>query len=220
MGLNEIIKIGENIKLYRKKINLTQAEMAENLRIPRSTYAHYENNTREPNKDTISKIAELLGVSVNNLMGYESIGSKIRENRESKNMSPNELANKTGLSEELIKNYENDKQIPEAKVLQNIARVLNVQTKTLLPNVPLPNRPTPTYVNDEGNIVQFIYNKEATEAKLEGFDDAQLIAEYIARKANSKGYLVQNYSKIIDDVDNCIYGDIAQEIIKRGTRID
>ncbi|MFL0194192.1 helix-turn-helix domain-containing protein [Clostridium sp. WILCCON 0269] len=63
MGLNELIKIGDRIKIYRKKLNITQAEMAEKLGIPRSTYANYESNTREPNNTILQKIATVLGVS-------------------------------------------------------------------------------------------------------------------------------------------------------------
>jgi len=63
MGLNELIKIGDRIKTYRKKLNITQAEMAQKLGIPRSTYANYESNTREPNNAILQKIATVLGVS-------------------------------------------------------------------------------------------------------------------------------------------------------------
>lgn len=63
MGLNEIIKIGDKIKYYRKNLKITQAEMAAKLELPRSTYAHYENNTREPSTEILDKIANILGIS-------------------------------------------------------------------------------------------------------------------------------------------------------------
>lgn len=63
MGLNELIKIGDRIKSYRKNLKLTQAEMADKLNLPRSTYAHYENNTREPKGEILKNIADILGVS-------------------------------------------------------------------------------------------------------------------------------------------------------------
>lgn len=69
MGLNEIIKIGDKIKAYRKENNLTQAEMAQKLEIPRSTYAHYENNTREPSMETLKKITEIFDISLETLVG-------------------------------------------------------------------------------------------------------------------------------------------------------
>ena len=70
MGLNEIIKIGDNIKKYRKeKLKITQEKMAEKVGLKRSTYANYENNTREPDLKTINKIAQTLGVAINQLVG-------------------------------------------------------------------------------------------------------------------------------------------------------
>lgn len=63
MGLNDLIKIGDRIKSYRKNLKLTQAEMADKLNLPRSTYAHYENNTREPKGEILKNIADILGVS-------------------------------------------------------------------------------------------------------------------------------------------------------------
>ncbi|OAA91309.1 helix-turn-helix domain-containing protein [Clostridium coskatii] len=71
MGLNEIIKIGDKIKSYRKNLKLTQADMAHKLNIPRSTYAHYENNTREPDIDILNEIAKTLNVDITDLISYE-----------------------------------------------------------------------------------------------------------------------------------------------------
>ena len=50
MGINDFIKIGNSLKEIRKNHSLTQEEMAKALNIPRSTYANYESNKREPSK--------------------------------------------------------------------------------------------------------------------------------------------------------------------------
>lgn len=68
MGLNEIIKIGDRIKNLRKKEGLTQKDMAQILKIPYSTYSNYENNNREPNKELLEKIADVLHVSIDFLI--------------------------------------------------------------------------------------------------------------------------------------------------------
>ena len=62
MGINEIIKVGNNIKDLRKKKGLTQKDMASLLNIPSSTYSNYENNNREPGKKILLNISEILGV--------------------------------------------------------------------------------------------------------------------------------------------------------------
>lgn len=68
MGLNEIIKIGDRLKELRKNQNLTQSQLAEKIGIPRTTYANYENNSREPSKEILEKIADILNVSINTLI--------------------------------------------------------------------------------------------------------------------------------------------------------
>lgn len=75
MGLNEIIKIGDRIKSYRKKLKITQEQMAEKIGLPRSTYAHYENNTREPSSDILIKIADILDCKLYDLISVENHGS-------------------------------------------------------------------------------------------------------------------------------------------------
>lgn len=80
MGLNDILKIGNNLKSYRKKLQLTQAEMAEKIGIPRSTYANYENNTRVPDSETLNKMSEKLNVQIDYLLGiskYKKYDSQI-----------------------------------------------------------------------------------------------------------------------------------------------
>lgn len=72
MGVNEYIQIGTRIKRIRLSKNVTQRQMAEILKIPYSTYSNYENNNREPNSETISMIADALGVSVEYLVYGES----------------------------------------------------------------------------------------------------------------------------------------------------
>ena len=44
MGINEIIKIGDRLKTLRLSKGLTQAQVAEKIGIPRTTYANYESD--------------------------------------------------------------------------------------------------------------------------------------------------------------------------------
>ena len=72
MGINEIIKVGNNIKKFRKEKNITQKDMAKMLNMPSSTYSNYENNNREPNAATLKKIADILDISVIDLLTVQS----------------------------------------------------------------------------------------------------------------------------------------------------
>jgi transcriptional regulator with XRE-family HTH domain len=69
MGINEYLKVGNQMKEARIKKGLTQKEVANKLNMPKSTYANYENNHREPKFEIIEKIAASLGVTIEYLVG-------------------------------------------------------------------------------------------------------------------------------------------------------
>lgn len=68
MGINQYIQIGSKIKESRLSRNISQKDMAEQLGLSVSTYSNYENNYREPKLETIEKICEILGVTIDELM--------------------------------------------------------------------------------------------------------------------------------------------------------
>ena len=54
----------KNLKEARLKLNLTQIEVAEKLGVAKSTYSMYESGTREPNINTMKKIADVFNISI------------------------------------------------------------------------------------------------------------------------------------------------------------
>lgn len=60
--------IGENIKYFRTKMNLTQDKLAEKLDVTRQAISKWENNKGEPDLDMLSSIATALEVSVEDLL--------------------------------------------------------------------------------------------------------------------------------------------------------
>lgn len=62
------MKIGDKIKSRRIELKMTQRALAKKLEIPYSTLANYENNYREPNIETLNKIANALEVSTFDLI--------------------------------------------------------------------------------------------------------------------------------------------------------
>lgn len=73
MGVNDIIKVGNNIKKIRKEKNLSQKDMAKILNIPCSTYSNYENNNREPNAELLKRIASIFSINVNELLAIDLV---------------------------------------------------------------------------------------------------------------------------------------------------
>lgn len=69
MGINEIVQIGNKIRKLRMEKGFSQKEMATLTGIPYSTYSNYENNNREPNIDNLQKIADVLNVTLDDLIG-------------------------------------------------------------------------------------------------------------------------------------------------------
>ena len=60
----------ENLKYYREKAGYkTAKELADVLKLPYNTYAGYESKGREPKYNTLCKIADLLNVSTDELLG-------------------------------------------------------------------------------------------------------------------------------------------------------
>ena len=69
--------IAANLKEYRTKAGLTQQQVAEALKIERSTYTYYENGKSTPSLDNIGRIAKLFGVEYTVLL--DGIGEDVNE---------------------------------------------------------------------------------------------------------------------------------------------
>lgn len=60
----------ENLKYYREKSGYkTAKDFSKALKIPYNTYTAYENQKREPKLEMLIKIADLLNVSLDDLLG-------------------------------------------------------------------------------------------------------------------------------------------------------
>ena len=61
--------LGDIIKQLRKNAKITQKIFADQMKVSKSTIAMWETNNREPDIETLKKIAEFFGVSVDYLTG-------------------------------------------------------------------------------------------------------------------------------------------------------
>ncbi len=73
----------------RKRKGWSQKETAARLGIPYMTYRRYETREREPSYDTLARIAEVLGVTTDYLIGKES--SRQAEETKSASVSQNSV---------------------------------------------------------------------------------------------------------------------------------
>lgn len=63
------MKFSERLKELRKKANFTQVEVAEKLGISQPAYASWERGVKKPTQENLVKIAQVLNVSVDYLVG-------------------------------------------------------------------------------------------------------------------------------------------------------
>ncbi|MCM3168993.1 MULTISPECIES: helix-turn-helix domain-containing protein [Peribacillus] len=72
--------LGARLKKLRSRQGLSQEELSKILGLTRGTYAHYEINKRQPDYDTLKKIADFFDVTLD----YLITGNE-------KNISPDEM---------------------------------------------------------------------------------------------------------------------------------
>ncbi|EKE05116.1 MAG: XRE family transcriptional regulator [uncultured bacterium] len=64
----KLIKLGSNVKRYRKENNLTQEQLATKVRVSSTYIGFIEQGQRNPSLKTLDKIARVLGVEMPELL--------------------------------------------------------------------------------------------------------------------------------------------------------
>ena len=65
----ENLSIGQRIQIERKRVGITQAETATKLSIGRAQLANIEGDRSNPSIETLVKLAQVLGVKTDYLLG-------------------------------------------------------------------------------------------------------------------------------------------------------
>ena len=63
------MEFAERLKTLRKQVQLTQAQIAEKLDIPQQAYASWERGVKKPIQENLVRIAQVLDVIVDYLVG-------------------------------------------------------------------------------------------------------------------------------------------------------
>ena len=90
--------VGERIKIAREAAGMTQEQLGRMLGVTGVSVMRYEKNTRQPRMEQLREIADVLGVTVGYLLGYESIQSSSLINAV-KNRDAREIENILGLEQ-------------------------------------------------------------------------------------------------------------------------
>ena len=71
IGIRKLIEIGKKLKELRIVEGLTQQQLAEKLEIGRVNYTRYETYAVRPDYETLIKLADFYGITIDELVGRE-----------------------------------------------------------------------------------------------------------------------------------------------------
>lgn len=91
------MEFSERLKDLRKQAGLTQVDVAKKLGISQPAYASWERGAKKPTQDNLVKIAQILNVSVDYLVGNSD---KENTNKELEDIELLFRMNSKGLTEE------------------------------------------------------------------------------------------------------------------------
>ncbi|GAF14175.1 negative regulation of the defective prophage PBSX genes [Bacillus sp. JCM 19046] len=70
------MKLGDRIRSLREKEGLTQKALAQKLDIPHQNLSNYERNFRQPDYETLQKVADYYAVTTDFLLGRSKRSSQ------------------------------------------------------------------------------------------------------------------------------------------------
>ena len=107
--------VSDKLRYYRIRCGLFQKEMAELLKIDRSTYARYEGGTLTSYPiNAIQKCAEIFGIEADKLLDeynrfiFDGQGEQVKRKRLETSLSQGEFGKIYGVSKNTVRRWEND----------------------------------------------------------------------------------------------------------------
>lgn len=79
-GENMKTIFAQNLRKYRKICGMTQKALAEELHYSHTAIANYESGRNEPSLSDLCRLADVLGVSADELLGREGVKQKTKTN--------------------------------------------------------------------------------------------------------------------------------------------
>jgi len=64
--------MGKTIKMYRERLNMTQEELAQKMRVGAHTIAKYESGEQIPSNQTILKLSTVLDIPASELLQQDT----------------------------------------------------------------------------------------------------------------------------------------------------
>ena len=119
---------GAKLRFLREGRELSIVELAEVSDLPASLIEKFEEDKAEPDSEQLERLAEALNLTVSCFVeksNYKtSIGTRLKQLRESQGMTVASLAEKVGVSVGLISQIESNYTIPSLDTLERISEIL------------------------------------------------------------------------------------------------
>ena len=137
--------LGSFIANRRKELSMSQAELAEKVFLSPQAVSSIERTSSSLSIDNALRFCEALDITLEDLLerridpnrkptpiDRDSLPSKLEAARLQKNLTRKEIAQKTGLSEKSIRNYETGKQVPSIQYLESLLGILGIGFSDLI----------------------------------------------------------------------------------------
>lgn len=93
--INDNVELGKKIKELREDQKLSQERLSDKVDITRTYLSDIERGKRSPSYDIVKKIADALGVSINDLEGVSvekpEVPESLKEFAETRNLPPEDV---------------------------------------------------------------------------------------------------------------------------------
>lgn len=171
----------ERLRKLRKEAGLTQEQLGDLLGLDDSTISSYERDKSRPNHDVLKRLADLLHVSVDYLLGHTDVRAKTRLQRlrEEAGLSQLQLAERSGVPLSVISEYESGGPEPAGHFMVQLADALGVSTAYLRNKTDDPER------NDR---LPLEWEQTAKKIRSRGFTHEDLLAAFdLLERARERG---------------------------------
>lgn len=119
------------IKKLRKKAGLNQSQLAQQTGISAQSISKYECGQRNPKIENLEVLANFFKVPVSYLRGEAAV-NRLKELRQSKGLTLDDIEKATGINRGTYSNYENGNTEPRLETWQKLANYFGVSVPSLM----------------------------------------------------------------------------------------
>lgn len=209
------VELGNYILKRRKKLNLSQKELADNLFVTVSTISKWEKGIRYPDLTLIGSLAQCLKVDIESFCALkEELNSQLNNNiefdiskfsnnfkilRKVNNISLTELSNRLNVSYQTISKWENKESLPTIFNLIECSKIFNTSIYNLYYGI-YEN----TNLQTNTNIKQKIKSKQLI-INIISFSIISILLAYIAiftikSNVNNTAKVTYDFNEFSDDI--------------------